>query len=51
MNQQSTEQERASQRNQEEKSQTTIIVPNTQERDDATRKDQHFLFQDPNQTD
>ena len=52
MNPQSAVQQRASpQRNQEENNQATIIVPDTQERDDATSKDQYFLFQGPNQTD
>ena len=49
-NQQSTEQKRSSlQRNQEENNPATILVPDTQERDDTTSKDQHFLFQSPNQ--
>ena len=52
MNPQSAVQQRASpQRNQEENNQATIIVPDTQERDDATSEDQCFLFQGPNQTD
>ena len=49
---QSMQQQRAyPQRNEEESNQVTIIVPDTQERDDATSKDQYFLFQGPNQTD
>ena len=52
MNPQFAVQQRASpQRNQEENNQATIIVPDTQERDDATSEDQYFLFQGPNQTD
>ena len=51
-NQQSTEQQRSSlQRNQEENNQATILEPDTQKQDDTTSKDQHFLFQGPNQTD
>ena len=51
-NQQSTDQQRSSpQRDQEENNQATILVPDTQEQDDATSEDQHFLFQGPNQTD
>ena len=51
-NQQSTEQKRSSpQRNQEENDQANILVSDTQERDNTTSEDQHFLFQGPNQTD
>ena len=39
------------QRNQEENDRATILVPDTQEQDDTTSEDQHFLFQGPNQTD
>ena len=42
-NQQPTEQQRSSpKRNQEENNQATILVPDTEERDDTTSEDQHF---------
>ena len=51
-NQQSTKQQRSSpKRDQEENNQATILVLDTQEQDDATSENQHFLFQDPNQID
>ena len=47
-NQQTTEQQRGPpRRNKQESNQTTIIVPDTQERDDATSKDQHFFIPRP----
>ena len=39
------------QRNREENNQATVIVPDNQERDEVTSKDQHFQIQGPNQTD